>query len=137
MSRQMKANKQNYPMDDLVLAAIIQALKIQRHNLFREKYNIFTNHKNFKYIFDNKHLNLRQRRWMKLIKDYDCTIVYHSEKANVVADALSQLRLQSCKQRKSSLIQRIKKLRGNFGRRICWELEKNVSKLSLHLKKKL
>ena len=50
----------------------------------------FTDHKNLQYIFTHKELNLRQRRWLELIKDYDCTIEYHPGKANVVADALSK-----------------------------------------------
>ncbi|KAH9801818.1 Endonuclease [Citrus sinensis] len=51
---------------------------------------IFTNHKSLKYLLTQKELNLRQRRWIELIKDYDCTIDYHPGKANVVADALSR-----------------------------------------------
>jgi hypothetical protein len=51
---------------------------------------LYTDHKSLKYIFTQSDLNLRQSRWFELIKDYDLVINYHSEKANVVADALSR-----------------------------------------------
>ena len=89
-SRQLKKHEQNYPTHDLEMAAIIFALKIWRHYLYGETYEIFTEHKSLKYIFQQRDLNLRQRRWMELLKDYDCTIHYHPGKANVVADALSR-----------------------------------------------
>ncbi|KAL4026110.1 hypothetical protein IC575_014534 [Cucumis melo] len=89
-SRQLKEHECNYPTHDLELAAVVLALKIWRHYLFGEKFHIFTDHKSLKYIFDQKELNLRQKRWLELIKDYDCTIEYHPGKANVVADALSR-----------------------------------------------
>ena len=66
------------------------ALKIWRHYLYREKCRIYTDHKSFKYLLTQKELNLRQRRWLELFKDYDCIIDYHPGKANVVADALSR-----------------------------------------------
>ncbi|KAL4032686.1 hypothetical protein IC575_005767 [Cucumis melo] len=89
-SRQLKKHECNYPIHDLELAAVVLALKIWRYYLFGKKCHIFTDHKSLKYIFDQKELNLRQRRWLELIKDYDCTIEYHPGKANVVADALSR-----------------------------------------------
>ena len=55
-----------------------------------ETCRIFTNHKSLKYLLTQKELNLRQRRWLKLIKDYELIIEYHLRKANVVADALSR-----------------------------------------------
>ena len=70
------------------------ALKIWRHYLYGVPCRIFTHHKSLQYIFTQKELNLRQRRWLELIKDYDCTIEYHPRKDNVVADALSR-RLES------------------------------------------
>ena len=68
---------------------VIFALKIWRHYLYREMCQIFTDHKSLKYILSQKDLNLRQNKWVKLLKDYDYTIEYHPDKANVVADALS------------------------------------------------
>jgi hypothetical protein len=72
------------------LAAIVHALKIWMHYLIGNKCYIFTDHKSLKYIFTQLDLNLRQRRWLELIKDYDHEIHYHPGKANVVADALSR-----------------------------------------------
>ncbi|KAL0548986.1 hypothetical protein IC582_013465 [Cucumis melo] len=89
-SRQLKKHECNYPTHDLELATVVLALKLWRHYLYGERCHIFTDHKSLKYIFDQKELNLRQRRWLELIKDYDCTIDYHPDKANVVADALSR-----------------------------------------------
>ncbi|KAA0067829.1 retrotransposon protein, putative, Ty3-gypsy subclass [Cucumis melo var. makuwa] len=81
-SRRLKEHECNYPTHDLELAAVVLALKIWRHYLFGEKCHIFTDHKSLKYIFDQKELNLRQRRWLELIKYYDCTIEYHPGSSN-------------------------------------------------------
>jgi hypothetical protein len=54
------------------------------------KCQVYTDHKSLKYIFTQKDLNLRQRRWLELIKDYDLEIHYHLGKVNLVADALSR-----------------------------------------------
>jgi hypothetical protein len=89
-SRLLKPHEQNYPTHDLELAAIVHALKIWRHYLIWNKCHIFTDHKSLRYIFTQPDLNLRQRRWLELIKDYDLEIHYHPGKANVVADALSR-----------------------------------------------
>ena len=89
-SRQLKKQELNYPTHDLELAVVIFALKTWRHYLYGATCQIFTDHKSLKYLFTQKELNLRQRRWMELLKDYDCTIDYHLGKANVVADALSR-----------------------------------------------
>jgi ribonuclease HI len=89
-SRQLQKQEENYPTHDLELAAIIHALKIWRHYLMGNKCDIYTDHKILKYIFTQSELNLRQRRWLELIKDYDLSIHYHPGKANVVADALSR-----------------------------------------------
>ena len=89
-SRQLKEHERKYPTHDLELAAIVFALKIWRHYLYGERCEIYTDHKSLKYIFTQKELNMRQRRWLELIKDYDCAINYHPGKANVVADALSR-----------------------------------------------
>ncbi|KAL0553922.1 hypothetical protein IC582_007826 [Cucumis melo] len=89
-SRQLKSHEQNYPTHDLELAAVVFASKIWTHYLYGEKIQIFTDHKSLKYFFTQKELNMRQRRWLELVKDYDCEILYHPGKANVVADALSR-----------------------------------------------
>ncbi|KAL0561560.1 hypothetical protein IC582_001994 [Cucumis melo] len=82
-SRQLKSHEQNYPTHDLELAAVVFALKIWRHYLYGEKIQIFADHKSLKYFFTQKELNMRQRRWLELVKDYDCEILYHPGKANV------------------------------------------------------
>ena len=89
-SRQLRPYEVTYPTHDLELAAVVFALKIWRHYLYGETFQIFTDHKSLKYLMSQKELNMRQRRWLELLKDYDCTIEYHPGKANVVADALSR-----------------------------------------------
>ena len=89
-SRQLKKHEVDYPTHDLELAAVVFALRIWRHYLYGVPCRIFTDHKSLQYLFSQKDLNVRQRRWIELIKDYDCTIEYHPGKANVVADALSR-----------------------------------------------
>jgi hypothetical protein len=86
----LRNHEQNYPTHDLELAAVVHALKIWRHYIMGAKCQIYTDHKSLKYIFTQKDLNLRQRRWLELIKDYDLDIQYHPGKANLVADALSR-----------------------------------------------
>jgi hypothetical protein len=87
-SRALRPHELNYPTHDLELAAIVDALKIWRHYLMGNRCNIFTDHKSLKYIFTQTELNMRQRRWLELIKDYDLEVHYHLGKANVVADTL-------------------------------------------------
>ena len=70
-SRQLKIHEMNYPTHDLELTTIVHALKTWRHYLFGETFQIFTDHKSPKYVPTQKELNLRQRRWMELIKDFD------------------------------------------------------------------
>ncbi|WVZ70902.1 LOW QUALITY PROTEIN: hypothetical protein U9M48_019531 [Paspalum notatum var. saurae] len=88
-SRQLRKHEANYPTHDLKLAAVVHALKIWCHYLFGQRCEIYTDHKSLKYIFTQNKLNMRQRRRLELIKDYDMEIHYHPNKANVVADALS------------------------------------------------
>jgi hypothetical protein len=89
-SRQLRKHELNYPTHDLELAAVVNALKIWRHYIMGTKCQVYTDHKSLKYIFTQKDLNLRQRRWLELIKDYDLETHYHSGKANLVAEALSR-----------------------------------------------
>ncbi|GJW89911.1 putative reverse transcriptase domain-containing protein [Tanacetum coccineum] len=88
--RQFKVHKENYTTHDLELGAVVFALRLWRHYLYGMKCVVFTDHKSLQYILNQKELNLRQRRWIELLSDYDCEIRYHPGKANVVADALSQ-----------------------------------------------
>ncbi|KAI3772311.1 hypothetical protein L6452_03493 [Arctium lappa] len=90
----LKEHEKNYPTHDLELAAVVFALKIWRHYLYGIKCQIYTDHKSLQYLFNQKELNMRQRRWMELLSDYDCDILYHPGKANVVADALSLIKYQ-------------------------------------------
>ena len=89
-SRQLRRHEVNYPTHDLELAAVVHALKIWRHYLLGNVCRIYTDHKSLKYIFTQPKLNMRQCRWLELIKDYNLEVHYHPEKANVVADALSR-----------------------------------------------
>jgi hypothetical protein len=86
----LKIHERNYPTHDLELATVVYALKTWRHYLYGQKCDIYTNHKSLKYIFTQSELNMRQRRCLELIKDYELEIHYHPSKANVVADALSR-----------------------------------------------
>jgi hypothetical protein len=88
-SRQLRKHEVNYPTHDLELAVVVHALKIWRHYLMGKRCELYTDHKRLKYIFTQSNMNLRQRRWLELIKDYDLGINYHPGKANMVADALS------------------------------------------------
>jgi hypothetical protein len=89
-SRQLRKHELNYPTHDLELAAVVHVLKIWRHYLIGHKSDIYIDHKSLKYIFTQSDLNLRQRRWLELIKDYDLEVHYHPSKANIVVDALSR-----------------------------------------------
>ncbi|GJR95213.1 putative reverse transcriptase domain-containing protein [Tanacetum coccineum] len=89
-SRQLKIHEKNYTTHDLELGAVVFALKMWRHYLYGTKCVVFTDHKSLQHILDQKELNMRQRRWLGLLSDYDCEIRYHPGKANMVADALSR-----------------------------------------------
>jgi len=89
-SRQLKIHEKNYLTHDLELSATVFALKLWRHYLYGSQFQVFSDHKSLKYLFDQMELNMRQRRWMEYLKDYDFELLYHSGKANVVADALSR-----------------------------------------------
>ncbi|GJZ50258.1 putative reverse transcriptase domain-containing protein, partial [Tanacetum coccineum] len=89
-SHQLKIHEKNYMTHDLELGAVVFALKIWRHYLYRTKCMVFIDHKSLQHILNQKELNMRQRRWLELLSDYDCEIRYHPGKANVVVDALSR-----------------------------------------------
>ncbi|GJV94537.1 putative reverse transcriptase domain-containing protein [Tanacetum coccineum] len=89
-SRQLKIHEKNYTTHDLELGAVVFALKIWRHYLYGTRCTVFTDHKSLQHILDQKELNMRQRRWLELLSDYNYDIRYHPGKANVVADSLSR-----------------------------------------------
>jgi hypothetical protein len=89
-SWQLKKHEAHYPTHNLELVAVVHARKIWRHYLMGKRCELYMDYKSLKYIFTQLNLNLRQRRWLELIKDYDLEINYHPRKANVVADTLSR-----------------------------------------------
>jgi hypothetical protein len=88
-SRQLRRHEEHYPTQDLELAAVVMALRTWCHYLHGNVIHIYTDHKSLKYIFTQPDLNMRQQRWLELIKDYELEVHYHPEKANVIADTLS------------------------------------------------
>ncbi|GJX25861.1 putative reverse transcriptase domain-containing protein [Tanacetum coccineum] len=111
-SRQLKIHEKNYTTHDLELGAVVFALKIWRHYLYGTKCTVFTDHKSLQHILDQKELNMRQRRWLELLSDYDCDIRYHPGKANVVADALSRKEREPPLKRENQRTLRVKKFGG-------------------------
>ncbi|GJX78306.1 putative reverse transcriptase domain-containing protein [Tanacetum coccineum] len=91
-SHQLKVHEKNYTTHDLELGAVVFALKMWRHYLYGTKCVVFTDHKSLQHILDQKELNVRQRRWLELLSDYDCEIRYHPGKANVILSAQSEAR---------------------------------------------
>ncbi|GJR80334.1 putative reverse transcriptase domain-containing protein [Tanacetum coccineum] len=89
-SRQLKVHEKNYTTHDLELGSVVFALNLWRHYLYGTRCTVFTDHKSLQHILDQKELNMRQRRWLELLSDYDCYIRYHPGKENVVSDALSR-----------------------------------------------
>jgi hypothetical protein len=89
-SQQLRMHEEHYPTHDLELAVMVHTLNIWRHYLMGKSCELYTDHKSLKYIFTQLNHNLRQRRWLELIKDYELEINYHPRKANMVADARSQ-----------------------------------------------
>ena len=85
----MKNHERNYPTHDMELAAIVFASMILRHYLYGEQFEVFSDQKSLKYFFTQQDLNMRQRRWMEYLEDYDFTLHYHPNKENVVVDALN------------------------------------------------
>jgi hypothetical protein len=88
-SRQLWCHEVHYPTHDLELLAVVHMLKVCRHYLLGNLVHIYTDHKSMMYLFTQPNLNMRQRRWLELIKDYELKVHYHPSKANVVADVLS------------------------------------------------
>ena len=95
-SRQLRPHEGNYPTHDLELAAVVFALKIWRHYLYGATFEVYCDHKSLKYLFDQKELNMRQRRWVEFLNDYKFEIKYHPRKAKIVADALSRKSQHMC-----------------------------------------
>jgi hypothetical protein len=89
-SRQLRCHEEHYPTHDLELLAVIHTLKVWRHYLLSNIVHIYTDHKSLMYLFTQPDFNMRQRRWLELIKDYELEVHYHSGKANVVANVLSR-----------------------------------------------
>jgi hypothetical protein len=89
-SRQLRRHEEHYPTHDLELAVVMMALMTWCHYLLGNVVHIYTDHKSLKYIFTQLDLNMRQQRWLELIKDYELEVHYHPRKVNVVADALSR-----------------------------------------------
>ncbi|MCO5603851.1 hypothetical protein L7F22_058005 [Adiantum nelumboides] len=89
-SRKLRDHERNYPTHDLELLAVIHALKLWRHYLLSRKFQLVTDHKSLKWIFTQPNLNMRQRRWIKLLQEYDFDIKYRPGKDKVVADGLSR-----------------------------------------------
>ncbi|GAU44828.1 hypothetical protein TSUD_327100 [Trifolium subterraneum] len=111
-SRQLKVHERNYPTHDLELAAVVFALKVWRHYLYGSRFEVFSDHKSLTYLFDQKELNMRQRRWLEFLKDYDFELIYHPGKANVMADALSRksLHMSSLMMKEFELIEEFRDL---------------------------
>ncbi|WMV34382.1 hypothetical protein MTR67_027767, partial [Solanum verrucosum] len=90
-SRQLKVHEKNYQTHDLELVVVVFAFKIWCHYIYGVHVDVFIDHKSLQYVFTQKELNLRHRRWLELLKDNDISILYHPGKANVVADYLNRL----------------------------------------------
>jgi hypothetical protein len=88
--RQLRRHEEHYPTHDLELTAVVVVLRTWHHYLLGNAVDIYMDHKSLMYIFTQPDLNLRQRRWLELIKDYELEVHYHPGKANVVLDALSR-----------------------------------------------
>nr|GEU83605.1 putative reverse transcriptase domain-containing protein [Tanacetum cinerariifolium] len=112
-SRQLKVHEENHTTHDLELGAVVFAFRLWRHYLYGTKFVVFTDHNSLQYILNQKELNLRKRRWIKLLSDYDCEIRYHLGKPNAMADALSQkerikpLRVKAEHHKPSGLLQQL------------------------------
>ena len=88
-------HEKNYQTHDLELAAVVFSLKLWRHYLYGVHVDVFTDHKSLQYVFTQMELNIRQQRWLELLKDYDMNVHYHPDKANILFDALSKMSMRS------------------------------------------
>jgi hypothetical protein len=129
-SRQLRPHEANYPMHDLELAAVVFALKVWRHYLYGVTFEVFSDHKSLKYLFNQKELNMRQRRRMEFLKDYDFELKYHPGKANVVADALSRksLHVSTMMIHQMELLEKFRDLHLDVS---CYDYSISVYKLDL------
>ena len=102
----------NYPTHDQELAVVVFSLKMRRHYLFGSKFEVFSDLNSLKYLFSQKELNMRKRRWLELLKDYDFELSYHPSKANVMADTLSRksLYISSLMVRELDLLEQFRKI---------------------------
>ncbi|GJQ89785.1 putative reverse transcriptase domain-containing protein [Tanacetum coccineum] len=140
-SRQLKVHKENYTTHNLDLGAVVFAFRLWRHYLYGTKCVVFIDHKSLQYILNQKERNLRQRRWIELLSDYDCDIRYHLGKANVMADALSRkernrpLRVQAlCNTPKSGWQRNIEYPRALLHRSIAQDMRTTTKRVVLKKK---
>jgi hypothetical protein len=76
-SQQLRCHEDHYPTHELELPVVVLALRTWRCYLLGNAVHIFIDHKSLKYIFTQADLNMRQRRWLELIKDYDLEVHNH------------------------------------------------------------
>jgi hypothetical protein len=86
---QLCPHEEHYPTHDLELAVVVHALRMWWHYFLGNVAHIFTGKKSLRYFFTQADLNMRQRRWLELTKDYNLEIHFQPGKVNVVGDALS------------------------------------------------
>nr|GEX31325.1 putative reverse transcriptase domain-containing protein [Tanacetum cinerariifolium] len=114
-SHQFRIHEKNYTMHDLELGAMVFSLKMWRHYLYGTRCVVFTNHKSLQHILDQKELNMRQRRWLELLSDYDCEIRYHPLKGNTETEARKEENYGA-----EDLCGMIKKLESRADRTLCF-----------------
>ena len=133
-SRQLKNHEQNYPRHDLELAAIVFDLKILHHYLYSEQFEVFFRPQDSKVYFTQRDLNIRQRRWMEYLEDYNFTLHYHPSKENVMADALNRKSrgvLASIASREWQMLETVRQLRLQYSDQTQGTLGSLVAKPSL------
>jgi len=131
-SRQLKSYEKNYPTHDLELAVVVFALKLWHHYLYGALCEVFTDQKSLKYIFTQKELNMRKRRWLELMKDYDLQIQYHLGKANTIVDTLSQKSMENLVcllTKQGDILQDLQKMDVEL---VLYEMEGTLATISVH-----